>query len=38
MENGEIINATENHKFLTVNGWKKVSQLEENEEILEISV
>lgn len=37
MENGTIISATGNHRFLTKSGWKKVSELEEGEEILEIN-
>lgn len=36
MEDGTIFHATENHKFLTENGWKKVSELTEEDEILQI--
>lgn len=38
MENGEVIIATENHKFLTKNGWVKVEDLKENDEILEYTL
>lgn len=38
MDNGEIIIATGNHKFLTPSGWKKVAELTENDEILEWEV
>lgn len=37
LENGEIITATGNHKFLTRDGWKRVSELCDDDDILEVA-
>lgn len=37
LEDGTVLFPTANHKFLTINGWKKTSDLNEDDDILEIS-
>ena len=37
MDDGTIIKATQEHKFLTIEGWKQLQELKEGDEIIKIS-
>jgi len=37
MDDGTIIKATQEHKFLTIEGWKQLQDLKEGDEIIKIS-